>query len=1438
MEKAKFVVGVGASAGGLEALELFFDHMPTDSGGAYVVVMHLSRDFKSMLDELLARHTGMPVVAATNGTELEANTVYVIQPRTTVEVDGLRLNVSTRPDTNPTGAATSVDTLFNSIALFWKAKGGAVVLSGSGSDGTKGIKSVSDSGGFTCAQSPETAKFDSMPLSAIATDCVKAVEAPEQLGQTVIDGILLPAITQDTRIVSDHDMAMKKIVDAVVGASSLDARQYKHSTFERRVRRRMMDLRINSLVDYADTIAEDDEEAENLSQALLIGVTEFFRDDKPFKVMRQQIVPEIIKNAQNEDRPIRIWIPGCATGEEPYSIAMLFSEALRDMPYKIEVQIFATDISRKHLNEAGRGEYSTDRIKNVPLLMREQFFSQNKADGIWSVNTELRKMIVFAPHNLLSDPPFTKLDLISCRNLLIYFSIEAQQKILGSFAFGLRERSFLFLGSSETVGGQREAFDFIDARNRVFRRTASRANTSSLARTRELYPMNAGSTAKTKRSAKVRETELQPAYAAMLKDYAPASMLVSSERQLLHSFGDTKQYIRPPEGVAHLDVTEMVDTSLKTPLIAALERAINDNRPLSFSRIQLEEFPEKGRLVDLTVKPLVIGDSDTPAHALILIDDKKYRDSQHDDVETVPAYASDAQTRERLTDLEQELERTREALQSTIEEIETANEELQASNEQLMSANEELQSTNEELSSVNEELYSVNAEYHRQNDDLTKLTSDFDMLLNATNIGVIFLDKQGKISRFTSLAGGLFNLGDADINRPLSNFRSPFADIDPEKLRQDSVKEREVIELEAKHEKGSTWLARAVTNKNNTGSVMAFIDISELREAETQARHNKKMLEVIQKTTRAFYLELDGAMETLLVQLGFDDYIGIENLELPFKLSAANIHPDDRDDYNAKREEMSRQDSGEIVCRVWNAEDNRHRYIRIVGNRTKSNIWNIAAYDVDNVVRGQKELAEQKSILDATLDASQSFKAFIRPDQTYQFVNNAYRKQFDLGDVDVVGKSVADILPEDLYFQISNKIKEVNIVGNVQFIIETVVNNRNLLLSVHYKSVYDQENTLLGFVVDGIDIANIVKYGEKLEEVDKVIGTATRQSFQALLIVDIKSGLIDFANNAAMQRLGINDEHFLPNNIKISRITPEWGDQNWQRFFESCAPCEARLENDIVVFNGSSATGTADMYVETLVRDDNKRKAIIRIFENAEKIQLLENLRQRSQQLATSNRDLEQFTSVVAHDLRTPLRHISQFAQILEDSGGKMTKSDMIEHTKIMGTSAKNLNEMVSGLLDYSRIGRARPAFTACDLSVCVDQATELLASDISETGAKIIVDSLPIIDGDAGLLTRLFQNIISNSIKYRKENVRPVITICADKHNPDMFSISDNGIGIETGFEEKIFQLFHRLHGDEKYPGLGLGLATCRRIAEIHNLSLICDTKVETGSCFILSPL
>ena len=1432
----KFVVGLGASAGGLEALESFFGKTPNDSGAAFVVVMHLSRDFKSMLDELLARHTKMSVKPIIDGEKLQANTVYIIQPATTIELSGNQFKVQSRPIVDFVGAVSTIDDFFRSLANSWGEKSCGIVLSGSGSDGAEGIISIRQAGGFTCAQSPETAKFDSMPLAAISTNSVRAIDAPDQLGAIAVDGMLFPSAEPYVAIISDHDKALAKILSAVVGISDIDAGQYKHSMFERRVRKRMMHLQIGSLTAYADLVEEDLIEAKTLADTLLIGVTEFFRDEKAFLVVKQQIIPELIQQAQTENSTIRIWTPGCATGQEAYSIAMLFAEAFEGLPISLEVQIFATDIKRDFLGIAARGEFTEEQVGSVPEHLRSKFFSHSTETGLYQIDPDIRKMIVFAPHDVISDPPFTRLDMVCCRNLLIYFSIEAQQKILGGFAFGLNEKGILFLGSSETVGAQRESFEFIDAKNRIFRRTSQRRVSPTSNTTNLGVPLQGSSRIGTsRRTVKLREAALQPAYTALLNEYAPPSLLLSAERELLHSFGNARAYLRPPDGVAHFDAADMVDKALRSPLIAGVERCLRDKAAINFTKIKLDQFPEVGAFVDIELKPLMAEETSDPTHVLVIIDPATYV-KKEEKPKTVAVISSDKLSEERIEKLELELDRTREALQATIEEIETTNEELQSSNEELMSSNEELQSTNEELSSVNEELYSVNAEYHRQNDELTNLSSDFDLLLQSTEIGVVFLDKDLNITRFTALARDIFNLAETDVGRSISTFRSPFKGVDPDSLVFEALSKNDIVEVEVIDNDGVAWLVRSVAHEGRLGgAVLTIINIGRLREAEAENRRTNNMLQSMQRITESFFYEMSHGNWNIRREVGLSEVIGAEKSIVGKPLDEKMIHEDDREIMEALYDKSSSDEELLFQARLWHAKSKSYRYIKFIALKTNDNVWYVTGMDVDALVRAQNELEAREAIFEGVLRASPSLVSFIGKDQRYLYVNHAYEKQWGEPSESIIGKTVKEFLPSNVYAQAEPRIKEA-LEGKRQNYIVTNEDEtgEKITLSVVYEPVFDTDKTVTGFVTDVLDVTKYFKHSKAIQTFEELIGNASSKYHYSVLVIDTKSLKVDYANPSGLTRLGFNADQEIPEGVKVSKLTPTWGDKSWHNWLKSNQNEMDLVKRDISIFDQNGGSFKADI-AATRINVEGKEKAVIRVFDNSDRIVALQDLQSRSEELALSNRDLEQFASVVAHDLRAPLRHITQFSSMMKDEVDG-TSETIPEYLDIIASSASKMSDMVDGLLSYARLGRERPFFEDVSLTACVKSAKELLAKEIKDSGAKIEAKSLGKVFGDEALLTRLLQNLIGNAIKYRVEGKRPKIKIETLKTEDHVvLSVEDNGIGIAPEYAQNIFKLFGRLHSDNEYEGLGVGLATCQRIAEFHNGTINLDFSYEGGSRFVV---
>ena len=1420
---AEGLIGLGASAGGLEALERFFDHAPTDAGVAYVVVMHLSRSFRSMLDELLARHTRLPVIAAEDGQPIRANSVYVIQPGTILEVSRSVLRVSSRPQVEPSGPATHIDRLFRSIASSWRHRGAAVLLSGSGADGAEGLSAVRQAGGFTGVQSPETAKFDSMPLAGLSTKAVSAVEAPEGLASAAIDGLLL--LDSASRVSApEPDGAFARILDSVVGVSATQASKYKQSTFERRVRRRMAELDVGSLDAYANLVARDSSEARALSQDLLISVTRFFRDDTPFRIIAHQVVPELLARAQEEKRPVRVWIPGCATGEEAYSIAITFAEALRDMPEKIDVLIFATDVKRDVLVEAGRGEYTAEQLEAVPEPYRDRYFNLESSD-IYSVDPALRKMIVFAPHDLLGDPPFTRLDMVSCRNVLIYLSLEAQQKVLSSFAFGLLERGILVLGPSESVGALRDTFEIIDAKSRILRRTAGRVR-PNLPQPNFGTGMGLQATAP-RPPRRTRESALLSAYGSLLEAFAPPSLLIDANRQLLHSFGEARSYLRLPEGAAEYDVANMVDPALRMPLVTGVERAAKTRESFVFSKISTSEHPEPGQVVDLTVKPLLEPKTSGGANrnvpdkvesflvSIVRVEERK--------VAEIPNVVVDSGglARERIAELESELGQTREALQSTIEEVETTNEELQASNEELMSSNEELQSTNEELSSVNEELYSVNAEYHRQNDELSRLNAELDLLLQSTEVGVVFLDASLSITRFTSLAGKQLNLTESDIGRALSTFRSPFEDFEPSRLAREAIRIDGIVEREAVDEQGTAWLFRGISHGQGRGAVVTLINIGRLRAAEKEALLVTDRLDVVRRLGRSFYLEVAPDTYEVTDALGWRPGDSSE-AEVPLLLDA--VHPDDRALLVSALDGTQQMS---LIVRYRGSPSDGYASTRLVGELIELDgrlRWQMVGTNVDGLTAVDAGTRARLDILDTFLECSRG--VFLAVDTAMRPVLAGQRTRENLGlEVDATeeGDGAPSALPAELVAPFRRTLEGEQRESQVTL-------KDGTQLDLRFAPIRGPSGMIHGAIAEGIDTARWEAESHGREQLETLLVQALLDSPTATLVVDAATSHVELANAAARPRLGLLRHESLPKGVKVSRLTPQRGDKGWRDWMDGVEPGGEKPFYEVPVYD-SARPVLADLSL-TGARLGDRPKVVVRARVDPKRSAALEDLRERSRELAISNRDLEQFATVVSHDLRAPLRHIRHFSQSLREGWEQLESTDVNEELERIENAAIRMSGMLQGLLQYSRVGRDADPHQDVSLNACLEEAQTNLGDELAEVDLRCA--TLPVTRGDRTLLVQLFQNLLQNAAKYGGQKGRGCRVLVEGREEGQKVRLHfrDHGRGIAPEHAERVFQIFKRVHAGGA-PGLGVGLAVCRRICELHHGSIRLDPTVTDGASF-----
>jgi len=867
------IVGIGASAGGLEAMEEFFRHMPPGSGMAFVVVSHQHAGHVSLLPSLLSKCTAMPVVEAKDGMPVEANGVYMAPGGTNLAILHGVLHFM-EPDSQER-VPLPIDYFFRSLAEDQKQRAVGIVLSGTGSDGTVGLRAIKAESGMTIAQDLQSAKYQSMPRSAITAGVIDVVQPPGQMAESLrayarnrtAPATLLPA--------REASQTLHKIFILLRDRTGNDFALYKENTIHRRIERRMNVHQIESLKQYLRFLQANPHELDALFQELLIGVTSFFRDPQAFEVLQQKVLPALVEG-KPEGATLRLWVAGCSTGEEAYSLAILFREFLTEKKLRLTVQIFASDLDSQAIDAARAGLYPVGIAGDLTPARLQRFFT--KEDSSYRVKKEIRDLVVFATHNLLTDAPFTKLDLLSCRNLLIYLDAQAQHKILPLFHYALKPNGVLFLGTSETVGEYDQLFTVIDRKWKLFRRTAEPGTVPRL----ERFPQGLmKGTTETRAEADAALLTTRPAsipaliQQLLVSRYAPSAVVVNARGEVVYIHGHTGAYLEPAPGPPTHHLVEMAREGLRHDLATALHQAAGQEEDVVRRGLRVHANGEV-ILVDLLVRKITEPEA---LRGLYLVTFDTVRRGKAAVSKSVSARAA-APLKKGERGLMQELEFTKQRLQRTIEEQQTTNEELKSTNEELQSTNEELQSTNEELEtakeelqSLNEELLTVNAELQAKLDALAEAHDDLQNLLNSTEIATIFLDNELRIKRFTSEAKRVSCLMAVDVGRPLSDIVSKLVDDRLLEDAQDVLQTLVVKERDVQTTDGS-WFAMRIlpyrTGKNSIdGLVVTFLNITKSKEAEQAVQATRSVAASIVETMREPLLVLDDQLRVVLANQSF-----------------------------------------------------------------------------------------------------------------------------------------------------------------------------------------------------------------------------------------------------------------------------------------------------------------------------------------------------------------------------------------------------------------------------------------------------------------------------------------------------------------------------------------------------------------------------------------
>lgn len=810
-----FIVGIGASAGGLEALQQFFSAVPDNSGLAFVVIQHLSPDYKSLMAEILGKYTSMMVLQAENGMEVEPNIVYLIPPKKNMTIKNGRLLLT---DYVHGAINHPIDTFLASLAEERKAHALCVILSGTGSDGTSGIKSIKEHDGLVLVQDPASAKFDGMPRSAINTGLADFVLPPRELAEEILNFSNYPAIvdiSDNEELFSDKD-TLSLIYLTMKRVSGIDFTYYKKTTVLRRIERRMVVTHCPTLSSFAHLLEENQNEVDLLVKDILIGVTKFFRDAEFFEKLKHTVIYNILENSGSTD-PIRIWSAGCSTGEEAYSLAILFHEAMDEKKLHRDIKIFATDVDTKAIEQAGKGVFSESIVDDVSAERLARFFI--KRNDQYQICKDIRKMIIFAPHNMLSDPPFGKLALICCRNVLIYFQPVLQKGLFAIFHSALKNGGYLFLGKSETASEYSKVFTPVSIAEKIYMHRSDVKMDDLMPPAFNIPNIQTAIPSATGLAHREENNlAMENVYSHFLEKFLPASVVVDDQNNILHFFGGYSDYLNLAPGKATFNFFTLVNKDINLVSSTAINRCRMEKKAVTYTGVSVDTLTGR-RVIDLSVQPIIDSSGiDTGLLAILFVE---HGETTLDGI--VEKYDINITAAQRITDLEHELQVSQNDLRTTIGELETVNEELQAANEELLTANEELQSSNEELQSVNEELYTVNSEFQQKLDELTTMTNDLSNFLSSTMIGILFVDSHLNIRKFTEYIGREFQLESQDVGRSMQIFAHSFPDEDIVTDARNVLKDLTPVDREVVGMNGRFYTMRIAPYRTTENSIRGLV---------------------------------------------------------------------------------------------------------------------------------------------------------------------------------------------------------------------------------------------------------------------------------------------------------------------------------------------------------------------------------------------------------------------------------------------------------------------------------------------------------------------------------------------------------------------------------------------------------------------------------------
>ncbi|WP_320039860.1 chemotaxis protein CheB [uncultured Desulfobacter sp.] len=1435
------VVGIGASAGGLEAFKAFFGKMPADTGLAFVLVPHLDPGHKSLMVEIIARHTDMPVVQVQDRMQIKPNHIYIVSPNRNLRIEGGDLVPS--KIVRDCGINLPVDIFFRSMALVQKERAIGIILSGTMRDGTMGLKAIKEYGGIVIAQSPETAQHDGMPQSAIDTGMVDFVLPIEKMPQTIVRFITHPYIHEETK--PPDKFQLDQVLSVIQSRFKHDFRQYKRNTLVRRTERRMGLRQIEEMGEYLTILKEDHDEAEALLKDYLIGVTGFFREPDVWEKVRAEVLPPMIKGTA-QDAPLRIWVPACSTGEEAYTIALLFHDAFEKLNRHFNAQIFATDIDGEAITIARKGVYPEAIAANVPHEFLKKYFSFD--DEAYRISRRIRESVVFAEQNLICDPPFSGLNIISCRNLLIYLNPDVQKKVIDLFHFSLLENGCLILGSSETIGFQNDLFETISKEERLYRRLGQRNDRAQIPILSYAERHHKGFSGA--RINYPRQSIPKLMQSRLLQRFAPAAVLIDSNYEIVNLHGPTSQYLNLPQGEPVMDLTAMVKDGLRLKLRSAIHKAIKQNKTIAVSDARVKR-DQKFYPVSLEVSPVKEKGMPVPLYLVT------FQECPTQEPEIDRSSESDMAEESIVKHLEAELTETREDLQNTIEELETSNEELKASNEEMMSMNEELQSSNEELEtskeelqSMNEELNTVNTELREKVRELERTNNDMVNLMNSTQVATLFLDVDLSIRRFTPAAKNLFNLIPSDVGRPIAHLSMRFSDDD---LNQDV---KEVLDTliprkkEVKTDEG-TWYARNIlpfrTQDNRVdGLVLTFNDVTNLKtkedlilKSEQQLKEKSQLLSAVLDHTYMMAVYLDPQFNFIWVNQAYARTCGQAPGFFPGK-NHFDLYP------HAENQEIFQRvaDTGEpfsVEAKAFEFPDQPERgttywdWSLVPTKDADGSVTGLVFTLIEITDRKRAELAleKERELFKAIVDRIPVMLTRYDDDTNMIFLNAEFErvvgwKTGEVQDIDMMEK----VYPDPEYRQKANAYMQKTSSEWRSFRLQSKSGD---FVDSEWSNIRLEDGTRVGI---GIDITERLRVEKDLCESESQF----RQFFENLTIgvavfeaVDNGENFIFYDMNPAGQKLSkvsIDDIRGKTLTEIFPTVSSMGLDKALYETWRTGKPSHIPFEK----YEDERITQWVENRIFRLPSGN-----VVAVYDDRTEMKKLEEKLLRAQRLESIGR----LAGGIAHDFNNMLTIILGNAELLHED--VPANDSILSSLQEIQTAAEHSRDLTKQLLAFARKQPIAPK--SCDLNLTIEDMLGMLERLIGEDLELIWRPKKELwpVKIDSSQIDQILTNLCVNArdaidgigkITIETDNVMFDEQTCRihEECLPGEFvmvSVSDTGCGMAEEVIENLFDPFFTTKAFGQ--GTGLGLSTVYGIVKQNNGFIDVSSKLKSGTTFKL---